>query len=261
MSAPNPPAPVYPPYPPPPNIIFVSAHRRARLVAGLMMAFICVNLMTIGYELFEINYYARMMEGVVSEEEEFFYALVAIGSGLLYLIVYISTAVLFLMWVHRAYKNLQPLGAPRVESTPGWAVGYFFIPIVNLFYPYRIMRELWRKSDPEVQDPDHYLALPQSTPAILPLWWAAWLVSSFLDQLVFRLSMNNDAPSDLIWITKLGILAGVINIVSAILATLVVVGIDKRQEARAQHFMMPQTPPPPPQFDQPAGSSILKPPA
>lgn len=251
------------PYPnyPPQNVIFVSAHRRARLVMGLMVAFIVANIIMLGYEVIEINHYSRIVAGeVVTEDEEFFNALGAIGAGLLYLLVYIPTAVLFLMWIHRAYKNLPALGAQKLEYSPGWAVGYFFIPFLNLYFPYRITREIWKKSDPEIQDPDHYLAEPKSTPALLPLWWVAWIVSGVLDRIVFRLSISEEDPAQLLFVTKLSMFSGVVNIIASVLALLVVQEIDLRQEARAARFLLPHTPPPPPVFDQ-SGASILRPPA
>jgi hypothetical protein len=61
--------------------------------------------------------------------------------GLLSTAVSITGFVLLLMWQHRAYSNLRPLGQ-SASYTPGWAVGYWFIPIINLFRPYRVYREL-----------------------------------------------------------------------------------------------------------------------
>jgi hypothetical protein len=42
--------------------------------------------------------------------------------------LYIFTVIFFLIWQHRSYKNLDPLRARNLEHTPGWAVGYWFIP-------------------------------------------------------------------------------------------------------------------------------------
>jgi hypothetical protein len=29
----------------------------------------------------------------------------------------------------------------------GWAVGYFFVPLLNLFRPYQVMQEIWKASE------------------------------------------------------------------------------------------------------------------
>lgn len=64
------------------------------------------------------------------------------------LLLYFATGVCFLAWLHRAYGNLRSLGARQLDSSPGWAVVSFFIPILNLFRPYQIVRETWRHSHP-----------------------------------------------------------------------------------------------------------------
>lgn len=50
--------------------------------------------------------------------------------------VYILTVVFFLIWLNRSYKNLTPLGAQDLAYSSGWAVGYWFIPFVNLVRPF-----------------------------------------------------------------------------------------------------------------------------
>ena len=69
--------------------------------------------------------------------------------SLLEFIIYITTVVFFLMWLHRAYKNLRALNpANRLDHSPGLAVGSFFIPFANLYFPYRVVKEVWQKSWP-----------------------------------------------------------------------------------------------------------------
>lgn len=40
----------------------------------------------------------------------------------------------FFMWLYRAYFNLEHVKQKGLNVTAGWAVGWFFIPIVNIFY-------------------------------------------------------------------------------------------------------------------------------
>ncbi len=61
----------------------------------------------------------------------------------------IATATAFLLWVHRASKNLVSLGAHGQRFSPAWAVGWWFVPIMMLFRPYQVMAEIWRGSRPD----------------------------------------------------------------------------------------------------------------
>jgi hypothetical protein len=94
------------------------------------------------------------------------------------------------MWVHRTYRNLPSLGASDLNYSPGWAVGYYFIPILNLFRPYQVMRETWQASDPRNigQRDWKYLAAP----ALLSIWWAMHVISRFVDWASFRVTMRGD---------------------------------------------------------------------
>ncbi len=67
-----------------------------------------------------------------------------IGFG--YLGVFIVTGVAFLKWIYRANLNCRGFGAQDMRFTPGWSVGYYFIPFLNLVRPYQSMKEIWQVS-------------------------------------------------------------------------------------------------------------------
>lgn len=94
-------------------------------------------------------------------------------AGLLYLVALIVSIATYLMWLHRAVGNLAVVrsgdaGTP-LRFTPGWAVGWYFIPIMNLFRPFQVMGELYRESNPE------HRSSPQIT-----WWWVLWVAAAFL---------------------------------------------------------------------------------
>ena len=47
----------------------------------------------------------------------------------------IVTGIAFLKWIYRAYKNIKGFGAEGLRFSPGWAVGYYFIPHPELDSP------------------------------------------------------------------------------------------------------------------------------
>jgi hypothetical protein len=64
------------------------------------------------------------------------------------LLVYLITAVAFFVWLHRCYVNISGLPGRRLRFTPGWAVGYWFIPLLNIVRSKQILDELWHTSAP-----------------------------------------------------------------------------------------------------------------
>ncbi|HSE15626.1 MAG TPA: DUF4328 domain-containing protein [Pyrinomonadaceae bacterium] len=171
------------------------------------------------------------------------------------LIIYVTTVVFFCMWLHRVYKNLRAFNSwARLEHSPGWAVGSFFVPFANLVIPYRAVKEVWVKSGPPGEA---YLSEPD-TPARFPVWWTFWLAAAFSGNISMRVSLNENIPQETA--TLVSIIAGLLSLVAAVFAYLVVDAIDKRQKetsAKLQLEKIPGPPPPPPNLSMP---DVLAPP-
>ncbi len=84
--------------------------------------------------------------------------------------------VLFLVWMHQASKNAHSLRGQALTTSPGWAVGWWFIPIASMWKPYQALTEIWRASDPDVAVGDESWR-SRAVPGTFPLWWALYLVS------------------------------------------------------------------------------------
>ena len=93
---------------------------------------------------------------------------------------------------YRANYNARQLGARDMHFTPGWSVGWYFVPIATLWKPYQAMKEIWRAS----HSPSDWNNA--STSSILPWWWFLWLVNSFLGQAVLRMSQSAEEIDELI---------------------------------------------------------------
>jgi len=98
-------------------------------------------------------------------------SLVAGGIGIL-------TWIFFLVWMHQAAKNVRAFGQTGLEYTPGWCVGWWFIPLMSLWKPFDAMREIWKASDPESVGPGaqrEWRASP--VPATMGLWWGVYILN------------------------------------------------------------------------------------
>jgi hypothetical protein len=59
--------------------------------------------------------------------------------ALLHLVVFVISAITFIMWFRRAYYNLHIKLENKLLQPEGWAAGGWFVPIVCLYRPYHIM--------------------------------------------------------------------------------------------------------------------------
>ena len=112
--------------------------------------------------------------------------------GIIYMLVFIVSGFLILRWIHRANYNARQLGAKKMEFTPGWAIGYYFVPILTLWKPYQAMKEIWQAS----HKPSDWSFVKVSP--LLGLWWFLWITSGVLGQAVFRMSIDADELSEFI---------------------------------------------------------------
>lgn len=130
--------------------------------------------------------------------------------GVVYLVVFVISGFLILRWIHRANYNARQLGAENMEFTPGWSIGYYFIPILTLWKPYQAMKEIWKAS----KNPSNWNS--QSVSRLLPIWWSIWIISNILKWAIFnKLSMRAEELNELI---NLNIITQVSNTLDILLA-------------------------------------------
>ncbi|MEQ1828704.1 MAG: DUF4328 domain-containing protein [Pirellula sp.] len=132
--------------------------------------------------------------------------------------------IVFGYWINRSHQNVRWFGAQNLSITPGWAVGYFFVPIFNLFRPYVAMSELhksshnpiaWTKSD---------------SGGLTSLWWALWILAGFLGQIAFRIAVGADTLPEIQASTVAQLVSDVAEIPLSLVAFFLVSSIQKAQQ-------------------------------
>lgn len=107
-------------------------------------------------------------------------------SSALFLLTAIGTMVAWGMWTYRMAKNLNNVEFPTISFTPGWVVGWWFVPFANLFKPYLVTKELFEGSTPDAE-------LPRA-PRYLPFWCALWIASVVMARVANRASDPEVGP-------------------------------------------------------------------
>tara|TARA_B100000945_G_C20390257_1_gene601842 strand:+ start:821 stop:1543 length:723 start_codon:yes stop_codon:yes gene_type:complete len=147
--------------------------------------------------------------------------------GLAALAIYILTAIVFGIWIVRAHKNLYAFKLQRLSYTPGWALGWFFVPILNYIRPFQAMKELWQASHGGVKWDSFASA------NLINLWWLLWVVNSIYSTVVSRMFLSPSNIDELIIGTKASMFSVLIHIPLCLLAIKLVRGIQNAQEKLA----------------------------
>jgi hypothetical protein len=130
------------------------------------------------------------------------------------------TGALFVAWLWRAHRQA---GAAR-RYQPGWVVGGWLFPLVNLWLPPRLIHDVWVGSAPHRAIDRHRAG------AIVTAWWLSLLSAIGLDQL-FRASGAETLP-DARFALTIGLTGAAVQALAATLCMAVVFHITRLQGPR-----------------------------
>lgn len=224
---------------------FKSAHRLAQTTIAFLIVDIGCYVAEIIYTIIFVAYFPDLGEAEELTGPEALMSLFALGLMVVNIVAHIATIIFFLMWLHRVYKNLTALNVQGLQASPGWAVGYWFIPIANLFKPLQIVNEVYHSSNSENLNKGYSFS-DNSTIMLTGFWWACWLVSGFARRIAGSIER---AAKD---VTNVSILFDMISVgvgvIASILLIFIIQEIDE-QQSQAENLASMSEPPPPPTFD------------
>jgi Domain of unknown function (DUF4328) len=122
------------------------------------------------------------------------------------LVLLVATLVAYFVWIYHAKKRAEELGGSGFEYSPGLSVGCHFVPLGNLYMPFKAMSELWRAGI----NPADWEVQPLS-PAV-GWWWALWLMNGFFGYAVYFTAKGGSGLDHLRLVTKMFIVSGVFSI-------------------------------------------------
>lgn len=106
---------------------------------------------------------------------------------------------MILKWIYRANFNLRQLGVTNLKHTPGWAIGWYFVPIFNFWKPYQAMREIWLASH------DLHNWTDKNVSSLLPWWWGLWIIGGIVERAATRLAMRANSVDEYLFVDILTI--------------------------------------------------------
>ncbi len=217
--------------------------RAAKLAAAVLIGVVAVDVLAVLFDFLERGVLNDAAAGHVNASAASASDSRQRSMGIAQLIFVIAAAVTFLHWFRIAYSNLASLGVRDLRYRPGWAVGAWFVPILNVFRPKQIANDIWRASDPAAEPRQGWRERPVAP--LLHWWWAFWLLSSFVERLASRAGRGDPDVSGLLAANGADIAGLVLDVIAALLAITVVRRTTERQREALEAGVINPPPPPP----------------
>ena len=219
---------------------FRSVNKLTKWVFGIFIVLMILDIIAVlsGYAQAELINRA-ISGGIITESEAISNDTREALIGFAQFVLLVAAGVVFLIWIHRVHRNLPSLHAADLRFTPGWAVGWFFIPIMSLFRPYQVASEIWKASDPKVDTTDGTAWKSAATSPIVGWWWALFLISNYLGLFAARVILSGEELSDLLTSTYVYMVSDAIDVVGIIITILMVRRISQFQEAKSELISSP----------------------
>ena len=147
----------------------------------------------------------------------------------------IALAVLFLRMLYKAVQRAQGFATPFTYVSPGWAVGYWFIPLMNLYRPFEVVKALFKACTAEAG------GKPAAGEQLLSAWWALFLLSNIVGWMVGRMDTDLTTAAGILTYAEYTLGSNLLFIAAAWLFWLVIqrlvvaMGDTDKSEAVTQH--------------------------
>ena len=105
--------------------------------------------------------------------------------------IYIACVIIFLRWTYKSSQITHLSGAQDLRFSPGWSVGWYFIPIASLWKPFQAFKQIYQVS---IQITDWQNV---SIPSSLRWWWGLFILSSIIGNILTRVYFGVGFNSDL----------------------------------------------------------------
>src|SRR5688572_3553409 len=139
---------------------------RAAAATAVLALFLVIDIAAVIFGLLEVQMLDRLAAGENVPDSKIDASDTRVGMvGLAQGALWVACAITFISWLHRAYSNVDAVPPAYRRYGTGWAIGSWFVPILNFFRPKQIINDVWRSGHPAGQDP----------PAWLMLWWIGFL--------------------------------------------------------------------------------------
>jgi hypothetical protein len=132
--------------------------------------------------------------------------------------VFLVIAILFLRMLYKAAQRAKGFAVPFTYVSPAWAVGYWFVPIFNLYRPFQVVKALFaactQEAGPTVK--------PAAGEQLLSAWWTMFIIGNLANWVLSRSDTDFNSRTGIIGFAEYSIVCNLLVIAATVLFSRVV---------------------------------------
>ncbi|MFF0080880.1 DUF4328 domain-containing protein [Streptomyces canus] len=141
------------------------------------------------------------------------------------LLAMLACAVVFVLWLWRVRRNAEVFAPDGHDKARAWVIAGWVVPIASLWYPRRVVVDIWDASSTG-DTPDGH--------ALINIWWTLWLLSQTIGRALYTPFDVADTPQEIHDSVTQTMVADGLDLVAALLAAAVVLRLTRMQDEKAR---------------------------
>jgi len=146
------------------------------------------------------------------------------AAGSAQVLVLLACAVVFVLWLWRVRLNAEVFAPDGHHKARGWVIAGWVVPIASLWYPRRVVVDIWDASSTGDKPGGH---------ALINVWWTLWLLSQTIGRVLYTAFDEADTSEEIHDSMPQMMFADGVDLVAALFAAAVVLRLTRMQDEKA----------------------------
>ncbi len=167
-------------------MVFKKVQSLYNFLSKLYVLYIIILVLAVIGGIYEYHSLTNLPNNYNPETDTLIAEYITMIIGLVQSIGVIFLLINFFRLLYRISYNLQYQFHRMLSISPGWTIGYFFIPILNLYKPYKAVKEIFIMAN----------AKPYLKADLVGFWWLLRIASMFIGKFLIKYSIRNWGASN-----------------------------------------------------------------
>lgn len=146
------------------------------------------------------------------------------AAGSAQVFVLLACAVVFVLWLWRVRRNAEVFAPDGHHKARGWVIAGWVVPIASLWYPRRVVVDIWDASRTGEKPGGH---------ALINVWWTLWLLTNTIGRFLYTAFDEADTSQEIHDSMPQMMFADGVDLVAALFAAAVVLRLTRMQDEKA----------------------------